>query len=255
MTHAQLSPAPGRAGHLAMTWSQARFETGLLMRNGEQLLLTIIIPLVLLVGLSVTSVLPLGAGDPVDVATPGILALAVLSTAFTAQAIATGFDRRSGALRLLATTPLPRAGLLAGKVLAVLIIETIQVIAISVTAILLGWQPRGGVLPVVIALVLGTAAFTSLAMGVAGVLRAEATLAVANGIFLLLLLAGGTVIPLDRLPAAVAAVAQWLPSNALGVALREILLQGNGIPITSVVVLLVWTAIGVIITARWFRWT
>ncbi|TAK69764.1 MAG: ABC transporter permease [Actinomycetota bacterium] len=251
-----LQPSPGAAPAGRMVWSQARFELRLLLRNGEQVLLTLVIPLVLLVVLSNVGVVDLGApgtGRRVDVVTPGILALAVISTAFTAQAIALGFDRRSGVLRLLATTPLPRWALVGGRTLAVLAIECLQVAVIVVVALLLGWHPQGSPVAVVGLLVAGTAAFSAWGIALAGLLRAEATLAVANAVYLVFLLGGATVIPLASLPAGLANVVRWLPSAALGDGLREVLVFGN--PATAQIgLLLLWAAGGALLAARTFRW-
>ncbi|MBC7290072.1 MAG: ABC transporter permease, partial [Actinotalea sp.] len=151
------------------------------LRNGEQLVITLVLPVLLLVVLTRTSFVDLGTDDRIGLVAPGILALAVMSTAFTSQAIATGFDRRNGVLRLLATTPLGRGGLLAGKVLGIVAVEALQIVVLVGVALGLGWRPDPAGLPgAALALVLGTAAFTGFALLVAGTLRAEAVLAVAN---------------------------------------------------------------------------
>ncbi len=175
----------------------------MILRNGEQLLVTIILPVMLLLGLVLTSFVDLDTGGAtrVDFVTPGVLALAVMSTAFTSQAIATAFDRRNGVLRLMSTTPLGRGGLLAGKVLGVLAVEVVQVVVITAVALALGWQPDpAGIPAALLAVLLGTAAFTSLAMLLAGTLRAEGVLAVANLVLVLLTVGGGVLVPADQLP-------------------------------------------------------
>ena len=252
----RLAPDPAAAPAIARVLAQARFDATVLLRNGEQLLLTLVLPALLLVALAVTSVPDLGRERRIDLATPGVLALAVLSTAFTGQAIGTGFDRRYGVLRLLGTTPLGRRGLLAGRALAVLAVEVVQIAVLGLLGAALGWRPDvGGVLPAALAVLVATAAFVSLGLLLAGTLRAEATLAVANGLYLLLLAVGGVVIPAGRLPAAVEPLVSLLPSAALGQGLRDVLLHGSGLPVQSVVVLLVWTGIGGVLTARTFRWS
>ena len=139
-----------------------------------------------------------------------------MSTAFTGQAIATAFDRRSGVLRLLGTTPLGRGGLLAGRIAAVLAVECIQWVVLGGLALALGWRPHLAGLPLaVLGLLLGTATFVSLALLVAGTLRAEAVLAVANLLWVVLLPLG-LLLPADRLPGVAAAVAPWTPGGALG---------------------------------------
>jgi ABC-2 type transport system permease protein len=248
------APSPGAAGGLAMLRAQTILELRLGARNGEQLLLTLIIPVVLLVGLGTVRVLDLGAGARIDVVTPGILALAVMSTAFTGQAIATGFERRYGALKLLGTTPLSRGRLLLAKTLAVLVVEAVQVVLLGSVALLLGWSPHGSPAAALLLLLAGTLAFSALGLLLAGVLRAEATLAVANGVYVLLLLGGGVVIPLAVLPEWLARLDALLPSGALAEGLREVLLAGEPLPWSRLAVLLVWAVAAGLAASATFRW-
>lgn len=240
----------------AVVASQAVFDLKLLLRNGEQILLTILIPVVLLIGLGRTSLVTLGdiSAPRIDVVVPGIIALAVMSTSFTALAIATGFDRRSGVLKFLGATPLQRSGLLWSRVLSVLAMVVVQLAVLLPIAWLLGWDPAGSILPAAALVVAGSASFGALAVALAGLLRAEATLAAANGIYLLLLLGGGVVIPLDVLPAPLAAIAAALPSGALGEGLRLVLLDGAGMPWPQLAVLLGWGLLGAFVASRTFRW-
>lgn len=236
--------------------AQTAFEARAILRNGEQLLVTIIVPVLVLVGLTKATGISVDTDgmSRIDFFTPGVLALAIMTSSFTSQAIASAFDRRNGVLRLLSTTPLGRGGLLTGKILGVLAVEVVQVVVIATTALLLGWHPNAaGLLLAVVALVLGTAAFTSLALLVAGTLRAEAVLAVANLLLLLLAVAGGVIVPADRLPGPMAHVALLLPSGALGDAMRETLWHGS-LPAWSVVVLVGWTAALGWGASRLFRW-
>lgn len=246
-------PAPWPRRVLAQT----AWEATVMLRNGEQLLLTLVLPALVLVGLSVSSLVALDlppGGAPVDVVTPGVLALAVMSTAFTGQAIGTGFDRRAGVLRLLGTTPLGRDGLLAGRVLAVLAVQAVQVVVLSAVAATLGWRPDpAGLPPALLAVLLGTAAFTALGLLLAGSLRAEAVLAVANLVWVLLLAGGGVVVPPEHLPGPLAAVAPWLPSGALGDALRAALVDGRT-DVGALLVLLAWAGAATAACLRWFRW-
>jgi ABC-2 type transport system permease protein len=248
-----MSAAPASAAQRVV--AQARFESGVLLRNGEQLLVAIVLPALALVGLTFAHVPDLGPGRRIDVVAPGVLALAVMSTAFTGQAIQTGFDRRYGVLRLLGTTPLGRGGLLAGKAFAVLAVELVQVVVLGGLALALGWHPHwaGGPAALVTA-VLGTWAFVALALLLAGTLRAEAVLAVANLVWVLLLAAGAVVVPARTLPAGLEAVSPWLPSGALGEGLRTALTSG-GIDLRALAVLAVWGALGTLAAGRWFRWT
>lgn len=235
--------------------AQALFEVRTVLRNGEQLVITVVLPLLLLVVLTRTDLVDLGTGDRIGVVAPGVLALAVMSTAFTSQAIATGFDRRNGVLRHLATTPLGRSGLLAGKSVGVLVLLVLQVTLLGAVAVASGWRPSPAGIPVAVGvLVLGAAAFTALALLLAGTLRAEAVLAVANLVWVLLLAGGGVVLPPDLLPGPLADVAVLLPSGALGEALRSSL-GGDGLPVGPVLVLTAWTAVAGGLAARTFRWS
>ncbi len=249
-----LSPSPGAASRLRAIMSTALLEVRLMMRNGEQLLLTLGIPVILLVGLSKVHIVNLGPGPAVNWATPGVLTLAIMSTAFTAQAISTGFDRRSGAITLLGSTPLGRTGLLAGKTVAVIAIELIQFAILFPLAFALGWQPHGDPISAIGYIVFGTAAFSALGIALAGALRAEAVLAAANAIWLVLLLVGGTIIPLERLPHGLALLAAATPSGALGAGLRSVLVHGDSIAAWPVVILLLWAALGAVTAARTFQW-
>jgi ABC-2 type transport system permease protein len=252
-----LSPHPGAASTGAMLRAQTLMELRLLARNGEQLLLTLVIPLVLLVmGTRSDEIVDLGAGRPIDIITPGVLALAILSTSFTSLAIGTGFERRYGVLKRLGASPLPRWGLMVGKIGAVLVVEVVQLGVLTVVAGLVGWQPRGGAPAfgwLVLLALLGTAAFGALGLLIAGTLRAEATLAVANLVYVILLVGGGLIVPLERYPGGTHRVLELLPSGALGQGLRDAF-HGGSPGLLPVVVLLVWALIAGLLTARTFRW-
>lgn len=243
---------PASAGRRVL--AQAAFETRTLLGNGEQLLVAVVLPALALIALHLTDVPDLGPGSRTDLATAGVLGLAVVSTAFTGQAIQTGFDRRYGVLRLLGTTPLGRDGLLLAKMLAVAVVLAVQVVLLSVLALALGWWPELAALPgAVLTLALGGAAFVALALVLAGTMRAEAVLAVANLLWVLLLGAGGLVLSADQMPDAVGGLVRWLPSAALGDALRAGLVDGV-VPWREWGLLALW-ALGLgALAARTFRW-
>ncbi|HEY9367351.1 ABC transporter permease [Streptomyces sp.] len=248
------APKPGAAPVGRMIAAQAALETKMLLRNGEQLLLTVIIPSLLLVLFSTVDIVDTGAGKAVDFLAPGVLALAVMSTAFTGQAIATGFERRYGVLKRLAASPLPRWALMTAKTLSVLVTEILQVALLTVIALALGWSPQGDPLSVALLLVLGTAAFSGLGLLMAGTLRAEATLAAANLVFLLLLVGGGVIVPLDRFPEAARAVLELLPISALSDGLRDVLQGGAAMPWGAAGILAAWAVLGLGAAAKFFRW-
>ncbi|MFJ4436577.1 ABC transporter permease [Streptomyces sp. NPDC088923] len=254
MSAGTYAPRPGAAPVGRMIAAQAVLETKMLLRNGEQLLLTVIIPALLLVLFSAVDVVDTGDGERVDFLAPGVLALAVMSTAFTGQAIATGFERRYGVLKRLGASPLPRWALMTAKTLSVLVTELLQVVLLTVIALALGWSPHGNPAWVVLLLLLGTAAFSGLGLLMAGTLKAEATLAAANLVFILLLVAGGVIVPLDKFPDAVRSVLELLPIAALSDGLREVLRHGAGLPAKDLIVLAVWTVLGLGAAGRFFRW-
>ena len=238
------TPRPGAASAARMLRAQTGLELRLILRNGEQLLLTLVIPVVvLLAGARFTDV---------DRLVPGVLALAVLSTAFTGLAIGTGFERRYGALKRLGASPLPRSLLLASKALAVLGVEAVQWLLIATIGFELGWRPDPQPVAVLALAVVGTAALAALGLLMAGTLRAEATLAAANFVYLLLLAGGGIAIPSDRYPGWAGHVVDALPSGALAGGLRAAF--SGGTPWWAVLVLALWGLVGGVAAARSFRW-
>ncbi|MFF2193465.1 ABC transporter permease [Streptomyces sp. NPDC058157] len=254
MSAGTFTPRPGAAPVTRMIWAQTALETRMLLRNGEQLLLTVIIPALLLTLFSAVDIVDTGEGKSVDFLAPGVLALAVMSTAFTGQAIATGFDRRYGVLKRLGASPLPRWALMAAKTLSVLVTEVLQIALLTVIALALGWSPHGNPLAVAALVLLGTAAFSGLGLLMAGTLKAEVTLAAANLVFLLLLVGGGVIVPLEKFPGAAQAVLGLLPVSALSDGLREVLRHGSGLPMGDVAVLAGWAVLGLGAAAKWFRW-
>ena len=250
---ASLAPRPGAAPLPRMLLAQTAMELRLTLRNGEQLLLTLIIPLLLLVILVQTPFVSVD-GTRADTFVPGIAALAVMSTAFTGQAIATGFERKYGVLKRLGATALPRPVLLGGKTLAVVCVEVLQLVLILGAGLLLGWHGTVAPLGVLLAVALGTAAFSGLGLLMAGRLRAEVTLAAANLVWFLLLFFGGVVFPLAKFPAAVARWLELLPTAALAEGLRAALNAGTALPGKDLAVLAVWAVLGLAAAARTFRW-
>ncbi|MGH3937098.1 MAG: ABC transporter permease [Pseudonocardiaceae bacterium] len=246
------APAPGRGSLPRMLLTQARTEFVLTLRNGEQVLLTLLIPLGLLIGLTMLDVVPMPS-PRVDSVAPRILALAVMSTAFTGQAIALGFDRRYGVLKRLAATALPRWSLVAGRMLAVLGLVAMQLVLLGVVAATLGWRPDpSGIAFAVLLVLAGTAAFGALGVLLGGALRAEVVLALANMVWLALVVAGGIVLSVDTLPGPLSVIATALPSGALAEGLHTALVTGTA-PWGALGVLLAWTAGAGVLAARTLR--
>jgi ABC-2 type transport system permease protein len=237
-----------------MLGAQTVMEFKLLLRNGEQVGLTLVIPLLLLFFFNLPLLYSLGVPRRIDFVVPSIVALAVMSAAFTGLAIGTGFERKYAVLKRLGATALPRSVLIGGKTLAVLLLEVVQVVLICALALVLAWHPHGDPVLALAMIVLGTLAFGGLGLLVAGTLRAEVTLAAANLIWLILLFAGGIAIPLSKYPHAAGQVLQYLPSAALSDGLHRVLEDGGGIPVHDLLTLLGWIALALPAAARWFRW-
>jgi ABC-2 type transport system permease protein len=237
--------------------AQTRTEVVLTLRRGESVLLTLGIPVLLLVFLSLADVLPLprGVEDPVDFLFPGILALAVLSAALVGPAIATGFEREYGVLKRLGVTPLGRPAIITAKTIAVLVVELVQVVVLTGIALALGWRPDGALVgTALLGIAVATIAFAGAGLLLGGTLPGLTTLAAANGLYVVLLLVGGMVFPLDSLPAGVRGAARLLPSAALAEVLQHALRGGTHLGAQPWIVLVAWALVLPPVAARCFRW-
>jgi len=235
------------------------------LRQGEQVLVSLGIPLLVLVFFSLVDVLPtfpdvrmakldLAPLDPVDSVTPSVLALAIMSTAMVSLGIGTGFERYYKVLKRLGATPLGRPSLIAAKISMVLAVELIQIAILVPTALLLGWQPGGRVWQVLPAYVLGTCAFAGIGLLLAGTLRGTLNLAVCNALYLVLLLFGGIMVPLDRLPEPLRGAGRLLPSGALSEVMHYSLVPHAVFPKAAWMVLGAWAIALPLVAARYFRW-
>jgi len=237
--------------------AQVRAETWMTLRRGETLLVTIGIPVVFVVFFSEVHVLPTGRESAVGFVVPGVLALAVMSTAMVSLGIATGFERGYGVLKRLGTTPLRRDRLVGAKIVTVVLVEIVQAAVLIPVGLGLGWHPGRGASAVGQALalaLLATVAFGGLGLLLAGLLRAEVNLAAANGLYLVLLLLGGMLVPVARLPGALAAFARGLPAAALSGGLHAVFGTGGAVPSESWVVLAVWAVATPTLASLTFRW-
>jgi len=235
--------------------TQLQAEMNVVRRNGEQLLVTLGIPLLLLGFFSVVDVLPTNEKDPVNFLVPGILALAVMSTSMVSLGIATGFERNYLVLKRLAATPLGTTRLIAAKTLSIAAVEAVQMILLILLGFLLGWSPQQANWALALcAVVLGTFAFAGIGLFLAGNLRGEVNLAATNGLYLVLLLIGGIVFPLDKLPSALSAMSRCLPTAALSDVLRNSLMSAGEHTTSSWIVLLVWAIAAPLLAAKTFKW-
>ncbi len=240
--------------------AQLRAEVTMIVTNGETVFLTLGIPVVFLLFFSAVHVLPTGTKHPVDFLVPGILALAIMSTAMTALGIGTGFERGYGVLKRLGATPLGRPRLLAAKIMSVIAIELVQAAVLVAVGYALGWTPGGpggaGVLvgSAIGAMVLGTVAFGGVGLILAGTLKPLVNLAVVNGLFVVLLLLGGMLIPLGKLPGWLEGIAKVLPASALADALHGTLGHGTAVTARDWMVLVVWAVAAPIVAGLTFRW-
>jgi ABC-2 type transport system permease protein len=228
-------------------------ELKLTMRQGEQLLVSLGIPLLLLWFFATVDVLPTGGAEPIDFLTPGVLALAVMGNALVSLGIGTGFERSYGVLKRLGTTPLGRPRLVAAKTAVVLIVAVVQVVLVCGLALALGWDPSGRAAISVVAVVLGGAGFAGIALTLAGRLPGLTNLAVTNALYLVLLLLGGMVFPLDELPAGLEAVARLTPAAALSTVLRDAM-SGADLAASELAVLGAWAVAAPAVAALTFRW-
>jgi ABC-2 type transport system permease protein len=240
--------------------AQALAETRMTMRRGESLLLNLGIPLGLLAFLALTKVFP-KPSDQLAFLVPGILALAIMSTGMVSLGISTGFEREYQVLKRLGVTPLGRPRLVVAKVLSVVAIELLQVVLIVALGLALGWRPwaqapgAGGVSVAVIGgAVAGTAAFAGLGLLLAGTMRADVVLALANALWLVLLFLGGMVFSLAKLPGPLRSAADLLPGDALTEVMRGTLAAAPGVPLHAWVVLVVWAVAAPSLAAWAFRW-
>ena len=240
---------------MSVLFAQLKSELRVIARNGEQLLVIIGIPTILLIFFSQVDVLPRGDQNAVGFLLPGILALAVMSTAMVSLGIATGFERSYGVLKRLGATPLGTQRLVLAKCLAVVLVEVVQLLVLVGVGLILGWRgDLGAVAPVVGAVLLGTLAFAGIGLTLAGTLRGEVNLAAQNGLYLVLLLIGGIMFPLDSLPSWLQNPAEILPSSALADVMRgaltETALNGGA----AWIVLAVWALVAPTAAAKLFRW-
>jgi ABC-2 type transport system permease protein len=247
------SPDPRPNTVPKMLAAQFGLELKLLLRNGEQLLLTMFIPITLLIGMTL---LPLGEFGDNRAATfvPAIMALAVISTAFTGQAIAVAFDRRYGALKRLGATALPVWGIIAGKSLAVVAVVFLQAIVLGAIGLALGWRPSPlGLLIGAVMIALGTAGFAALGLLLGGTLRAEIVLALANLLWFVFAALGALTLETDSVPSAIQWIARLTPSGALTESLTQAMTMS--VDWLGLAVLAVWGAVAAVCALRWFRFT
>ncbi len=232
--------------------AQTRAETTLQLRRGENLVVTLAIPLGILVFFAKVDTISTDL-PAVDFLVPGVLSLAVMASAMVSLGIATGFERRYGVLKRLGSTPLSRGGLLVAKTATVLAFEMLQIVLIVAVGAAIGWNVPGGILPAIGLLLIGTVAFAGIGLLMAGTLRAEANLAAANGLFLVLLFLGGMAYPLSKLPNAVQDFAKLLPAAALSETVRGAL-STQPFPMGELVVLVAWAVVAPLLAVRYFRW-
>jgi ABC-2 type transport system permease protein len=234
---------------------QVKFELLLTARRGENVLVTLILPILLLVFFTSLNIGPHIHGKAINFLLPGILAVAIIAAGMVNLGIATAYERYYGILKRLGSSPLSRSSLIIAKIMAILILEVIQVVVLVGVAILLyGWQPAGSALLTLLTIALGTVTFASFGLAMAGALRAEATLAGANALFMVFLLIGGGILPLEHLPPFLANIAQVLPAAPLAEALQATMNSGSAFPATQLITLTIWAVIVLIIAVRTFKW-
>ncbi|MDI3339637.1 MAG: ABC transporter permease [Sphaerobacter sp.] len=235
--------------------AQARMELTLTLRRAEGVLITMIVPIVLLIFFASIGLKPEGYERPIDFLLPGMLALAVMSSGLVSLSIRTAYERSYGVLKRLGSTPLSRPTLIGAKVLATVLIQLVEIVLlIGIASVGYGWRPSGSLAGALLALVLGTVVFAGLGLLMAGALRAETTLALANALYLLFLLLGGIVWPVERLPGLLSLPARLLPSSAFADALRQTLGAQPALPWLDLLILAGWSVLAIVLASRTFRW-
>lgn len=236
--------------------AQSRAEIQLALTQGESLLVTVGIPVILLVAFTTIKVLPLphGVTSRTSFLVPGTLALAIMATGLVSQGISTAVDRTYGVLKRLGITPLGKAGMLAAKIAAIFAVEVIQIAVISIVGLLLGWTPKGNVGLFLVAALLASVAFTGLGLLLAGVLRSEAMISISNGIYLILLLIGGMIIPVTSLPSFLQEIAKATPALATSQIFFHSLGVGGSAPALNWIVLSLWAVGAPLLAVRFFHW-
>jgi ABC-2 type transport system permease protein len=247
------TPRPRAASIHKMLAAQSRIELLLLVRNGEQQLLTMFIPITMLIGLCL---LPVGDFDESrpDMFVPAVMTVAVMSTAFTGQAIAVGFDRRYGALKRLGATPLPRWGVIAGKSIAVAIVVSIQAVILGALGLILGWDPSpAGLLLGILVIAIGTLVFSAMGLLLGGTLKAEVVLALANLLWFAFIGIASIVVVGDNIPPAVEWIVRCTPSGALSEALHQA--TAGSLDLIGIAVLAAWGIAAGVAAVRYFKFT
>lgn len=235
--------------------AQTRMELLLSLRRAEGVLITMIVPVILLIFFASIGLKPDGYEDPIDFLLPGMLALAVMSAGLVSLSIRTAYERNYGVLKRLGSTPLSRPTLIGAKILSTVAIQVIQIaILVGIAVVGYGWRPSGAFFGALLALLLGTVVFAGLGLLMAGALRAETTLALANALYIGFLLLGGIVWPVEEMPGLLSIPARLLPSSAFADALRETLSAQPTLPWVNFLILVAWSILAIVVASRTFRW-
>jgi ABC-2 type transport system permease protein len=247
---------PRAASYSRQLLGQTRVELAMTLRQGERVLVTLFIPVLLLIFFSALKIIPLRTNETAsDLLLPGVLALAIMAAGMVSLGIATAYERHYGVLKRLGSSPLPRSCLILAKVISVLALEVIQIVLlVGIAALFYHWHAGGSLALAVLTALLGTATFAALGLAMAGGLRAEATLASANALYLIFLLIGGGIVPLEYLPAPLAALAQLLPAAALTRALQGTMIAGQPFPGAALLTLTLWMVLLLAVAIKAFRW-
>jgi ABC-2 type transport system permease protein len=243
------------ASSLQRVLQQARFEILLTARRGENILVTLIIPVALLIAGGAFYGPSSANSNPISFLLPAVLAVAIIAAGLVNLGIATAYDRKYGVLKRLGSSPLAKSELIIAKIISIFVLEIVQaILLIAVSLIFYHWQPSGSFLVTLLVVLLGSVTFAAMGLAMAGGLRAETTLAGANALFLFFLLLGGGLLPLNRLPGPIADLARILPAAALTQALQQSMAINSGFPLTPLIILAVWAIIILLIAARTFKW-
>jgi ABC-2 type transport system permease protein len=242
---------------------QIRYEQRAYWRNRGRGIFTFVFPIMFLVIFA-----SLDKGQKIstrghiaynDFFVPGILAYGIIATTFVNLAIGTAILRDQGVLKRMQGTPLPRWAYVAARIGSTfLIMLAMTVIVLGLGAAVWGLTFRAGALPgLLLTLLLGTAAFTTIGIGLTRFIpNAEAAPVVVNLAVLPLTFISNIWFPIDSLPHVLKTIAGIFPIKALASSLQYVFdprYHGAGLNGADLRVLAIWTVVGIFLMVRFLQ--
>ncbi|GGB92103.1 ABC transporter permease [Cellulomonas carbonis] len=249
----------------ALLARQVRHELVALVRSPVTLILSVGFPLLffVLIAALVGDVEVAGSGGVrvAQLVAPGFAAFGVVMATFSFLAYGFSEARATGVLKRLGGTPLPRWALLGGRIGAALLlglIATALVVGVGVAAFGIEVQTRS-VAAVLVTIVLGSVTFSALGLALATVLPTpQTTLAVTNGLVVVLSFFSGVFTFGAQTPAWMSTVGSLFPLEHLVVVLGDAFdpfLTGSGFQPDRLAALATWGVAGALLGAWGLRRT